>query len=81
MNNHENSQKGKKRVTRAAPEAEYLTLDEAEIEMRMVRKTIENYALSGELHLIRIRRPGRKRAKVLIARAEIRRFMRSKTER
>ena len=70
----ESSTKAKRVVARAAPEAEYLTLDEAAIEMRCCRKSLENWALRGELHLIR---PGRK---VLVSREEIRRFMRKKTQ-
>jgi excisionase family DNA binding protein len=70
----------KKIVTRAAPEAEYLTLDEAALEMRCSRKSIENWALQGQLRLIRPGRIGSKRPKVLISRQEIHRFLRSKTQ-
>jgi excisionase family DNA binding protein len=73
VTNRKRSTKPKKIVMRAAPEAEYLTLDEAAIEMRCCRKSAENWILRGELRPIRLGR------KVLVARQEIQRFMRNKT--
>ena len=80
MTKLKSSRKPSKVVTRAAPEAEYLTLDEAALEMRCSRKSIENWALEGQLRLTRTGRNGGKRPKVLMSREEIRRFMRSKTQ-
>ena len=63
----------RKVVTRAAPEAMLLTLDEAALELRCCRKSLENWALRGELRLTRLGR------KVLVERSELIRFVRSKT--
>jgi len=69
------STKPKKVVRRAAPEATLLTLDEAALELRSCRKSLENWALKGELRLTRLGR------KVLVPRSELEKFVRSKTER
>lgn len=63
----------KKTVQRAAPDVQVLTLDEAAIELRVCRKTLETFILRKEL------RPTRLGRRVLLTRAELAKFISKRT--
>jgi excisionase family DNA binding protein len=68
-------QREKRVVQRAPKDVEWLTLDEAALEVRLSTKTLQKYINSGELVVARVGR------RIRISREELRRFMEKRTER